>query len=146
MKIYTIGFTGKSAKEFFGLLNSTDAKFLGDIRLNNRSQLAGFTKKGNIEYFVDKLTRMSYLEMPILAPEKEMFGEYRKDGDWPLYESRYLSLMEHRSVIESIEHAVFTEGVVLLCSERTAEQCHRRLAAEYIQANVFPESEIIHLH
>ena len=146
MKIYTIGFTGKSAKEFFDLLNSTDAKFLCDIRLNNRSQLAGFTKKGNIEYFVQNLTRMSYLEMPIFAPEKEMFGEYRKDGDWPLYESQYLSLLEHRSVIESIEHAVFTEGVVLLCSERTAEQCHRRLAAEYIQTHVFPDSEIVHLH
>ena len=146
MKIHTIGFTGKTAEEFFGLLNSTNAKFLADIRLNNRSQLAGFTKKGNIEYFVDKLTRMSYLEMPIFAPAKEMFGEYRKNGNWDLYESRYLELIERRAVIESIERDLFYGGVVLLCSERTAEKCHRRLVAEYIQANVFPESEIIHLH
>ena len=146
MRIYTIGFTGKTAEEFFGLLNSTDARHLVDIRINNRSQLAGFTKKGNIEFFVDKLTRMSYLEMPMLAPGKDMFGEYRKDGDWDLYESRYLRLMEHRAVIESVNRAVFVQEVVLLCSERTPEKCHRRLAVEYIQANIFPDSEIVHLH
>ena len=146
MHIYTIGFTGKTAEEFFGLLNSTDAKYLVDTRLNNRSQLAGFTKRENLDYFVSKLTAMSYLEMPTLAPEREMFGEYRKEGDWELYEARYLNLLEDRSVIESLDRAMFVEGVVLLCSERTAEKCHRRLAAEYIQANVFPKSEIVHLH
>ena len=57
MKIYTMGFTGKTAEEFFGLLNSADAKYLVDIRLNNRSQLAGFTKKGNIEFFTEKADR-----------------------------------------------------------------------------------------
>ena len=146
MKIYTIGFTGKTAAEFFGLLNSTDAKYLVDTRLNNTSQLAGFTKKRDLEFFTEKLTGMSYLEMPMLAPEKEMFGEYRKEGDWDLYESRYLNLLKDRSVIDSLDHATFVKGVVLLCSERTAEKCHRRLAAEYIQANIFPKSEIVHLH
>ncbi len=146
MKIYTIGFTGKTAEEFFGLLNSTDAKYLVDTRLNNTSQLAGFTKKRDLGYFTEKLTGMSYLEMPTLAPEKDMFGVYRKDGNWDLYESRYLRLMEQRAIAKSIDRNLFADGVILLCSERTAEKCHRRLAAEYIQANIFPQSEIIHLH
>ena len=145
MKIYTIGFTGKTAEEFFGLLDSADAKYLVDIRLNNRSQLAGFTKKGNIEFFTEKLTGMTYLEMPMLAPEKEMFREYRKEGDWELYESLYIRLLEERGVTESVDHEVFGDGVVLLCSERTPEKCHRRLAAEYLKANGFPEVEILHL-
>ena len=144
-KIYTIGFTGKSAREFFDLLNSTDAKYLADTRLNNNSQLAGFTKKGNIEYFVEKLTRLEYVELSSLAPEKEMFQQYRKDGDWDLYESRYIRLMERRSVLEPIERGLLAEGVVLLCSERTPEKCHRRLAAEYLKMNRFPEVEILHL-
>ena len=145
MKIYTIGFTGKTAEEFFGLLNSADAKYLVDTRLNNRSQLAGFTKKGNIEFFTEKLTGMTYLEMPTLAPEKEMFSEYRKEGDWSLYESRYIRLLEERGVTESIDRKVFSDGVVLLCSERTPEKCHRRLATEYMKRNVLPQAEIIHL-
>ena len=111
MKIYTIGFTGKTAEEFFGLLNSTDAKYLVDTRLNNRSQLAGFTKKGNIEFFTEKLTGMTYLEMPMLAPEAEMFREYRKEGDWDLYESLYIRLLEERGVIESIDRDVLGDGV-----------------------------------
>ena len=145
MKIYTIGFTGKSAREFFDLLNSTDAKYLADTRLNNNSQLAGFTKKGNIEFFVEKLTSLKYVELPLLAPEKEMFREYRNDGDWELYESRYISLMEQRLVLESIERGLLAEGVILLCSERTPEKCHRRLAAEYLKANRFPGIQILHL-
>ena len=145
MKIYTIGFTGKSAEEFFGLLDSADAKYLVDIRLNNRSQLAGFTKKGNIEFFTEKLTGMTYLEMPMLAPEKEMFREYRKEGDWELYESLYIRLLEERGVTESIDHDLLGDGVVILCSERTPEKCHRRLAAEYLKANGFPCAEILHL-
>ena len=145
MRIYTIGFTGKTAKEFFDLLNSAEAGYLIDTRLNNRSQLAGFTKKGNLDYFVEKLTHMSYLEMPMLAPEKEMFSEYRKEGDWELYESLYIALLEKRAVVESIDREVFAKGVALLCSERTPEKCHRRLAAEYLRQHVFPEAEIVHL-
>ena len=144
-KIYTIGFTGKSAQEFFDLLNSTDARYLADTRLNNNSQLAGFTKKGNIEYFVQKLTSLEYIELPPLTPEKEMFQQYRKDGDWELYESRYINLLEARLAVETIDRALLDDGVILLCSERTPEKCHRRLAAEYLKANRFPEVEIFHL-
>ena len=144
-KIYTIGFTGKSAREFFNLLNSTDARYLADTRLNNNSQLAGFTKKGNIEYFVENLTRLQYIELPLLAPEKEMFQEYRKEGDWDLYESRYVELLERRSASQNIEPSLLEDGVILLCSERTPEKCHRRLAAEYLKASHFPEVDILHL-
>ena len=144
-KIYTIGFTGKSAREFFDLLNSTDAKYLADTRLNNNSQLAGFTKKGNIEYFVEKLTELEYVQLPSLAPEKEMFQQYRKDGDWELYESRYNQLLKGRSVAETIDRALLDNGVILLCSERTPEKCHRRLAAEYLKADLFPGAQISHL-
>ena len=72
MKIYTIGFTGKTAEEFFGLLNSTDAKYLVDTRLNNRSQLAGFTKKGNVN------TRNASPERTLLAdPTLEVYSKVR---------------------------------------------------------------------
>lgn len=113
-KIYTIGFTGKSAHEFFDLLNSTDAKYLADTRLNNNSQLTGFTKKGSIEYFVENLTRLEYIELPLLAPEKEMFQEYRKDADWELYESRYISLLEERSAAKAIDRSLLDGGVTIL--------------------------------
>ena len=145
MKIYTIGFTGKAAPEFFGLLKSTDARYLVDIRLHNNSQLAGFTKKGSIEFFTEELTGMTYLELPLLAPEKEMFQEYRKEGDWNLYESQYNRLLEERAAESQVGPNILEAGIVLLCSERTAEKCHRRLAAEYLKVSRFPQAEIVHL-
>ena len=88
MTICTIGFTGKTVQEFFEALQGTEAKHLLDIRLRNNSQLAGFTKKGNIEYFVERLTQLTYQELPVLAPEAEMFKQYKSDGDWEAYEAR----------------------------------------------------------
>ena len=145
MKLYTIGFTGKTAREFFDLLNGTDAGHLADIRLKNNSQLAGFTKRGNIDYFTEKLTLMTYVELPFLAPSEEMFKEYRKDGDWALYERRYARLMEERDGAGRFPAELLEDGAVLLCTERTPDNCHRRLAAEHLKATRFPGLEILHL-
>ena len=51
MKIFTIGFTKKSAEQFFNLLKQPGLVRLVDARLNNVSQLAGFTKKDDLGFF-----------------------------------------------------------------------------------------------
>lgn len=145
MNIYTIGFTKKTAKEFFEKLQIADAKYLLDTRLNNKSQLAGFTKKGNIEYFIDELTEMDYLEFPILAPTSEILKQYRSDGDWDAYEDKYNRMLVEREVAREIDPSLFADGAVLLCSEPTAEKCHRRLAAEFLRNAIFEGLSIVHL-
>ncbi|MDE2687133.1 MAG: DUF488 domain-containing protein [Chloroflexota bacterium] len=145
MRIYTIGFTKKTAREFFEKLQSADAKYLLDTRLNNKSQLAGFAKKGNIEYFVEKLTEMEYLEFPLLAPTSEILKQYRSDSDWDAYEKKYNRLLVERKVARKIDPALFADGVVLLCSEPTAEKCHRRLAAEFLKDRCIQGAKIVHL-
>ena len=145
MKIYTMGFTGKTAREFFEKLQETDAKYLLDIRIHNNSQLAGFTKKGNIEYFIERLTSLIYQKLPLFAPSEEMFKQYRKDGDWSTYEQKYLQLMKDRKVAQETDKTLFENGVVLLCSEPTPEKCHRRLAAEFLRDEVFKEAFISHI-
>src|SRR4030042_2854575 len=96
MTIYTIGFTRKSAEEFFEALRISGAKHLLDIRLNNKSQLAGFAKRSDLPYFLKRLVNMEYHEVPILAPEKSILKEYRKTGDWTNYEQEYLELIRQR--------------------------------------------------
>ena len=145
MKLYTIGFTGKTAREFFGLLNSADARYLGDIRLRNNSQLAGFTKRGNIEYFTERLTGMTYVELPFLAPSAQMFTDIKSGGEWALYERKYARLMEERNGANRFPAELLDNGIVLLCAERTPDNCHRRLAAEHLKATRFPDLEIVHL-
>ena len=43
-KIFTIGFTKKTAQCFFELLRKNNVSTVLDIRRNNTSQLAGFSK------------------------------------------------------------------------------------------------------
>ena len=145
MNIYTIGFTKKTAQEFFEKLQGADAKYLLDTRLNNNSQLASFTKKGNIEYFIENLTDMKYLELPILAPSSDILKQYRNDGDWQAYEDKYNGMLVERDVAREIDASLFVDGAVLLCSEPTAEKCHRRLAAEFLRNEVLGEASIVHL-
>ena len=145
MIIYTIGFTKKTAQDFFEKLQSADAKYLLDTRLNNKSQLAGFTKKGNIEYFIRNLTELTYLELPSLAPSSEILKQYRNDGDWDAYEDRYNEMLVERKAAQNIDMSLLVDGAILLCSEPTADKCHRRLAAEYLKTNLFPQAEILHL-
>jgi len=143
--IYTIGFTKKSAEEFFEALRGSGARHLWDIRLHNTSQLAGFTKRDDLRYFLRQFVNMQYHEVPILAPEDSFLSEYRTNGDWPKFERSYLELIRRRQVEHHIDLALFKDGVVLLCSEAEPDHCHRRLAAEYLVRYIFPNAMILHL-
>jgi uncharacterized protein (DUF488 family) len=144
MKIFTIGFTKKSAEQFFETLRASGAKRVVDVRLNNVSQLAGFSKKPDLAYFLEQICGMDYVHLPVLAPTQEMLDGYRKQkGGWTTYEWQFLDLMRERRVEDEVPRDLL-DGGVLLCSEEKAEQCHRRLVAEYFQ-RVWGDVEIQHL-
>ena len=56
MILYTMGFTQKDAKTFFDLIKKNEIDLLLDVRLNNQSQLAGFTKGRDLEYLLKEIT------------------------------------------------------------------------------------------
>jgi len=144
MKIFTIGFTKKSAEQFFSRLADSGARRLIDVRLNNVSQLAGFSKRDDLRYFLKEICSMEYVHLAELAPTQEMLDAYKKlKGDWPTYESRFLSLMSERQ-IESKVPKDLMDGACLLCSEDSPKHCHRRLVAEYLEAH-WQDVEIINL-
>jgi uncharacterized protein (DUF488 family) len=134
MKLFTIGFTRKSAEMFFSRIKDAGAKRLVDVRLNNVSQLAGFTKKEDLRYFTNVICGIEYVHMPQLAPTSEILDPYKKqkNGDWSLYERQFLDLMRSRRIEETISRDVL-DGGCLLCSEETPHHCHRRLVAEYLK-------------
>lgn len=143
--IYTIGFTQKTAKQFFETLGKSGAKYLLDIRLNNTSQLAGYTKKNDLKYLLKKLLNMEYREIPELAPTKDLLTSYRQTKDWDSYEKAYSALLAQRSPESAIQNAWLEQGVVLLCSESKPDHCHRRLAAEYLARKAKNRITVIHL-
>jgi len=144
MKVFTIGFTKKSARQFFDMLRNSGAKRVVDVRLNNVSQLAGFAKRDDLAFFLKEVCGMNYVHAPDLAPTQEMLDEYKKlKGDWDTYAKRFVDLMEKRKIEERIPKEVVAEGC-LLCSEDKPHHCHRRLVAEYFKQH-WGDLDISHL-
>lgn len=142
--LYTVGFSGKDAKTFFELLKLNKIQTVIDVRLNNVSQLAGYTKKNDLAYFLDKICAIKYLHLPILAPTKEILDDYKnKKMPWADYESKYMRLINERKVETRLMEIDFINAC-LLCSEKTAEQCHRRLAGNIIK-DMHNIDKVIHL-
>ncbi|MBF0320666.1 MAG: DUF488 domain-containing protein [Nitrospirae bacterium] len=146
MKIYTIGFSKKTAETFFMALRGNAVRQLVDIRENNTSQLAGFTKKEDLRFFLRELVNVSYIHIPELAPDKEMRTHYKSTKNWERYTEAYLSLIEARGIIGRLKESnPFITPFVLLCSEPKPEKCHRRLAAEILKEHIYSDGEIVHL-
>lgn len=144
MKIFTIGFTKKSAKAFFSMLKKAGVNRIVDIRLNTSSQLAGFAKKDDLRYFLSVICRIEYIHIPEFAPTKEILDEYRKNkGDWDTYVKQYNELLEIRNA-EKVINKTIQNSDCLLCSEDEPQFCHRRLLAEYI-FNIKEGVEIVHI-
>ena len=144
MKLFTIGFTKKSAEDFFSKLRRAGARRVVDVRLNNVSQLAGFAKRRDLEYFLRELCDMDYVHLPELAPMEETLDRYKKQkGEWSVYEREFLELMRQRRIEETIPEEVLADGC-LLCSEDKPHRCHRRLVAEYLKDRR-GDVEVVHL-
>lgn len=145
MEVYTIGFTKRTAADFFGALKRAGVKRLLDIRLNNSSQLAGFTKKEDLPFFLNEICGAEYIHEPLLAPTQDLLDDYKKKkGSWQDYERRFLQLMEQRRIEEKIDRRLFEVPTALLCSEPTAQHCHRRLVVEYLSKK-WSDIRAIHL-
>jgi uncharacterized protein (DUF488 family) len=132
VRLFTIGFTKKTAEQFFETLRRSGTERIIDVRLNNVSQLAGFAKKSDLAYFLEKICGIEYVHLPILAPTQDLLDAYRKErSGWPAYEKRFLALMRERQIESAVSRQVVADGC-LLCSEDKPHHCHRRLVAEYL--------------
>jgi uncharacterized protein (DUF488 family) len=133
MELFTIGFAGKSAEQFFTALVKHGVRKVIDIRLNNVSQLAGFTKKNDLKYFLKVIAGIEYEYLPQLAATKELMDSFRGGKiSWEEYEATYLGLLEERQVLKTLKPEDFDKAC-LLCSEEKPDHCHRRLAAEWLK-------------
>jgi uncharacterized protein (DUF488 family) len=144
VNIFTIGFTGKTAEEFFSLVGSANIKKLIDIRINRSSQMSGFAKEKDLGFFLEKLNGIEYVVNEELAPTKSLLSEYReRQIDWSTYSLSYLELLSRRSILSKFNQSYF-DNSVLLCSEKAPIACHRVLLADFLKSN-FNNVEIVHL-
>ena len=147
MKIFTIGFTKKTAELFFNLIKGNKIQLLVDVRLNNSSQLAGFSKGSDLAFFLKEICGAEYVHCEEFAPTKELLSGYQKGTvTWEEYEVRFKEIMKNRGDYKRfLSRFQKYERICLLCSEATPERCHRRLVAELIQSIEPNRVEVIHL-
>lgn len=146
MKIYTVGFTKKSAGEFFELLKANKVGMLLDIRLNNSSQLAGFSKGPDLEYFLREICDCDYAHELVFAPSHELMEDFKsKKISLEQYEKTYSDLIKSRKGLEHfVKNYSKLDNVCLLCSEDKPAGCHRRVLAELL-TKVIPGASLKHL-
>jgi uncharacterized protein YeaO (DUF488 family) len=130
--LFTIGFTKKTAEEFFRLLQDAQVRRLIDIRENRIGQLAGFAKYPDLAFFLRRVANINYEYQPIFAPSPEIREAYIKSCNWEQYQDAFTELMTQRQVLDTVGAATFEGRVALLCSEAEPEKCHRRLVAEML--------------
>ncbi len=145
MPVYTIGYKGKSLETFINQLRAADVDAVIDIRLRNTSHLAGYTKRDDLAFLLREGFDIAYEHRPELAPTPEIRDAYLADQDWAVYEAQFLPLLRERRA-EAVGQDILARhrSPCLLCSEPTAEHCHRRLVAEYWAAHL-PDVTVVHL-
>ncbi len=145
LNLFTIGFTQKTAQTFFETLVNAGVTTVIDTRLNNISQLAGFAKRNDLEYFLKTIGKIDYLHLLDFAPTQDILAEYKKNkGDWETYEKKFIKLTSDRRIETKISPDRLNNAC-LLCSEAKPHHCHRRLVAEYLQQRLDLEINIKHL-
>lgn len=139
MKLFSIGFTSKTAEAFFGLLSDNEMDCLVDIRLNPNGQLSRFAFEKDLPFFLNRLVDgCEYVHRVDLAPRKELIKEVRTKGsamskDYKLFEKEFNQyLVEESDIANFVERFGKYQNVVLLCSEPTTEKCHRRLVCDML--------------
>lgn len=154
MRIYTIGFAGKAAKTSFALLQQAGVEKIIDVRRSNNTLYSAFTRSRDLPFLLERLAGIAYVAAPEFAPSKELLRWYqarlkhdKKDAAaWPEYVRRFQDEIAARPIVDLFrKYSADGDNVCFLCTEPTADRCHRRLLAEYIREHATGTIDIHHL-
>ena len=144
MELFTIGYTKKSAEKFFGIITDNKIEIVADVRLYNSTQLAGFSKSVDLQYFLKKICSCNYIALKQLAPNPSLFENYKNGKTtWNEYEKIYNKFLDTQANLDFF-YAFKNKRICILCAESTPEHCHRRLIAEKI-SKTYDNVKITHL-
>jgi uncharacterized protein (DUF488 family) len=143
--VYTIGYKGRSLREFIHRLQQANVDAVIDVRLRNTSHLLGYTKQDDLRFLLTEGFGIAYEHCLDFAPSPDILDTYRDDHDWQRYVAQFRPLLAERPVIPIAQRILEQYAApCLLCAEPTPEYCHRRLVVEYWAAHL-PDITIAHL-
>lgn len=124
-----------TASAFFQKLKQERTDLVLDIRLNNTSQLCGFTKEKDLSFFVSQLTGAAYIHDLDFAPTKQLLDGYIKEHlPWNEYATAYLKLLNQRHGERLWEERYKKYGsVCLLGTETKKRRSHNEVLLDVLQ-------------
>lgn len=148
MKIYTMGFKGKSQEEFIKTINEKKIEFVVDIRERKRFPILGFSNENEMKKYLKEKCNCDYLYNSMLAPMCGYYEAYTERAiSWDEYVAKYKETLSERGItgrffIDCMEY----ERIMIICLGKTPGRCSRKLLAEWLKENIWGiEIEIVHL-
>ena len=127
MRFYTIGYGGREPREFIALLKEHGIRTVVDVRLRpDRAYKSCYAKAKTSDAGIEKLLAdggIAYCSMP------ELGNEFMNDDDW---RKKYEALFEKEGDLRVRRLGDAEKPFCLLCAEKRAAECHRKVIADYL--------------
>lgn len=129
MKIFTLGTSNRSQREFLKILKKYKIETVVDVRHFPTSRLFSHFKKENLEKFL-KEKKIDYYHI-------EKLGGFRDRG----YEN-YMRTKEFKEGLENLIEIAKKKRTAIICAERFPWKCHRTFVSQKLEEKGF---EVIHI-
>ncbi|MGB2809797.1 MAG: DUF488 domain-containing protein [Sedimentisphaerales bacterium] len=131
-ELFTMGYEGTTIDTFIGNLQAKRIDCVLDIRALPLSRKPGFSKKKLAEKLC--LVGIRYIHLAELGTPKNIREKLKSTRDYPTFfkkMERYLA--GKRETIELVYNHVTNNRCCLMCFERLADHCHRKMVAIQIK-------------
>jgi uncharacterized protein (DUF488 family) len=127
MTFYTIGYGGRSPGDFLALLRQHQVRAIVDVRLRpDKASMGAYVRARSADKGLEKLLAdEGIMYRPIL----ELGNLFLEFEDW---RPAYGELLSRSGELLVARLEGLPEPFCLLCAEKRAADCHRRMIAEYL--------------
>ena len=137
MKVYTIGYGGRSPDEFLRLLKDNGIAAIVDVRLRpDRSSMGAYAKAKDRGKGIERLLGQAGIQYLSFVELGNLFLDF---DDWQV---RYQRLMERAGDLLTERLLQVPQPFCLMCAEKAADRCHRAIIAGYLGRQGFEVEHI----
>jgi uncharacterized protein (DUF488 family) len=137
MRLYTVGYGGRSPDEFIRLLKDNGIAAVVDVRLRpDRSSMGAYVKAKDPDKGIEGLLRRAGIPYFSFVELGNLFLDF---DDWQV---RYPRLMEKAGDLLTERLLQAPQPFCLMCAEKSADRCHRAIIAEYLTSRGYDVEHI----
>ena len=143
-ELFTMGYEGISIESFIDNLKVNNINCIIDVRALPLSRKPGFSKTQLARRLND--VKIQYIHLPELGSPKDIRDELKSTRNYKAFFKKMEKyLAGKKETIQQAYNHVINTRCCLLCFERFAEQCHRKIVAEKIKSTNGDSLQIMHI-